>query len=77
MSTAKALAARVCNQQPCASVSRQLSAVSGGTHDNSVVPGKYCQLIEASNEIPSSGYVAGDEDSQGQDRKGVHRIARC
>jgi hypothetical protein len=47
------------------------------THDHSVVPGKDGQLIEAGDEVPSGGDVAGDEDAKSQDGEGVHRIGGC
>lgn len=43
------------------------------TYNNSVFRGKYCQLIEASNEVPTRGDVASDEDAEGHGREGVHR----
>lgn len=43
-------------------------------YDNSVVPGEYSELVKTSDEIPSSSDVAGDEDSEGEDGEGVHRI---
>lgn len=49
--------------------------VVGWTHNNSVVPGKYGKLIEPRNQVPSSGGVAGYEDSNRQGGEGVHRIA--
>lgn len=35
------------------------------TYNNSVFRGKYCQLIEASNEVPTRSDVASDEDAEG------------
>ncbi len=45
------------------------------THNNTVVPGKYGKLIEASDEIPSSSDVASYEDAESKDGKGVHRMS--
>lgn len=50
---------------------KELSA----TYDNSVVPGKDGELIEASDKVPSSGCVASYEDTKRECGKGVHRIA--
>lgn len=36
-------------------------------------PGKYGQLIEACNKIPTRSCVASYEDAEGEDREGVHR----
>lgn len=44
-----------------------------GTYNHSVVPGKDRKLIEASDEIPSSGGVASYEDSKRKGGEGVHR----
>ncbi len=48
---------------------------ASATHDHSVIPGKDGKLIEAGDEVPSSGDVASYEDAKGQDGEGVHRIA--
>lgn len=53
----------------------QESEPFGGALNDSVVPGKDGKLVEARNEVPSSGDVAGYEDGKADDREGVHRIA--
>lgn len=53
----------------------RLGVIVGRPYNDSVVPGENCKLIEACDEVPSSGYVAGYEDSEGEGREGVHRIA--
>lgn len=45
------------------------------THDYSVIPGKYCEFIQSSNQIPPGSNVAGYEDPKGEDREGVHESA--
>ncbi|KAF3067918.1 hypothetical protein CFAM422_008226 [Trichoderma lentiforme] len=46
------------------------------TYNNSVFRGKYCQLIEASNEVPTRGNVASDEDAEGHGREGDMPLAK-
>jgi hypothetical protein len=45
------------------------------THDDSVIPGKYGELIQSSNQIPPGSNVASYEDPKGEDREGVHESA--
>ena len=42
---------------------RHGARVTGQTHNNSVVPSKDGKLIEPRDQVPSSGGVAGYEDS--------------
>lgn len=42
------------------------------TYNNSVVPGKYGELIEPSNQIPARSDIAGNEDRKREDGEGVH-----
>lgn len=48
----------------------------GAAYNHSVGPSEYGKLIEAGNQVPSSGDVASYEDAKSQDGEGVHRIAR-
>ena len=58
-------------------VTRQAQAdkINRQTHDNPLIPGENCKLVEASNQIPSSSDVASYKDRKGEDGKGVHRTA--
>lgn len=79
---AKPLAARVYGIRRdlvstfCAySVARRAQSTRGGrvsAYNHSVVPGKDGKLIEAGDQVPSSGDVASYEDAKSQDGEGVH-----
>lgn len=49
---------------------------NGRAHNNSVFPGKYGQLIEASDKVPPRSNVASNEYAKGENGEGVHRRNR-
>lgn len=44
----------------------------GCAYYDAVIPGKNCQLVEPSDEVPASSRVACNEDSKRDDGEGVH-----
>jgi hypothetical protein len=55
----------------------KVSSIAGSvaTYYNAVVPGKDGKLVQASDEIPASGDVAGEEDTKSEDGYRVHLAA--
>lgn len=54
-------------------ISQRLQGLLRRAHEDTVINGEYCKLIETGDKIPASGDVSGDEGGKCKDREGVHQ----